>query len=115
MKAINTYLSFDGTARVAMNFYAKLLGAEYTEPKFPNAPDFGKGRVIHATVSRGDMLILASDTPVGVHPNAGNNFAVCIQCDDVPEIERLFKALGEGGTVTMPLDNTFWHARWPSP
>lgn len=112
MQSISTYLNFDGTAREAMKFYAKVLGAQYTEPKFPDAPEFGKDRVIHATVSKGDMLILASDTPAGTHPLQGNNFAVCVQCDDVPEIERLFKAFREGGKVTMALENTFWGARF---
>jgi PhnB protein len=112
MNAIQTYLSFDGNAREAMTFYAKALGAEYQEPSFSNAPKFGAGRVIHARVSKGSMAILASDTPEGMHPTQGDNFNVCVQCDDVPEIERLFKALGEGGKVTMPLENTFWGARF---
>lgn len=112
MKAINAYISFDGTARKAMTFYAKTLGAEYKEPTFPNAPDFGD-RVIHATVSKGDMLILASDSAPGMHPPArGTNVGVCVQCDDVPEIERVFKSFSDGGTVTMPLANTFWGARF---
>lgn len=112
MNAINTYLQFDGKTREALNFYAEVLGAEYREPEFPNAPKFGAGRVIHAAVVKGNMVILASDTPEGVHPIVGNNFAVSVQCDDVPEIERLFKAFSQGGTVTMPLDNTFWNARF---
>jgi len=112
MKAIDAYLNFDGTARKAMTFYAKALGAEYKEPKFPNAPDFGD-RVLHATVSKGDMLILASDTPPGTPaPARGTNVGICVQCDDVPEIERLFKSFGEDGTMTMPLANTFWGARF---
>ena len=28
------------------------------------------------------------------------------------EAERVFKALGEGGTVTMPMEKTFWAARF---
>jgi|SRR5665213_499917 len=70
-------------------------------------------RVIHATVSKGDMLILASDSPPGMHaPVQGTNVGVCVQCDDVPEIERVFKSFSDGGTVTMPLADTFWGARF---
>ncbi len=35
-----------------------------------------------------------------------------IQCDSLEENERLFTALGEGGKVTMPLQDTFWGARF---
>jgi PhnB protein len=112
MKAINAYLTFDGNAREAMKFYAKTLLAEYKEPTFPSMPTIGKDRVIHAAVAKGDMLLLASDSQEGVHPTQGNNFSVCVQCDDIAEVERLFREFSVGGTVTMPLDNMFWGARF---
>ncbi|MBI3744122.1 MAG: VOC family protein [Chloroflexi bacterium] len=33
-------------------------------------------------------------------------------CDSAQEAERLFKALGDKGQVTMPLQETFWASRF---
>ena len=35
-----------------------------------------------------------------------------IQIDDTAEAERIFKSLSEGGTVTLPLQQTFWAPRF---
>jgi len=42
----------------------------------------------------------------------GNNFSICINCESLQELERLFTALGERGKVTMPLQDRFWGARF---
>eukprot|EP00958_Prasinococcus_capsulatus_P024281 scaffold3767_cov242-Prasinococcus_capsulatus_cf.AAC.10 len=38
----------------------------------------------------------------------GNNFSVSLATESKQEADALFAKLGEGGTVTMPLANTFW-------
>lgn len=35
-----------------------------------------------------------------------------INLDDLQEQERIFKALSAGGTVSMPLQKTFWGAMY---
>lgn len=35
-----------------------------------------------------------------------------VDCEDVPQIERLFAAFSDGASVTMPLQNQFWGARF---
>ena len=42
----------------------------------------------------------------------GTNVHLNIDCESVEEIDRLFGALSAGGTVTMPLQDTFWGARF---
>ena len=37
---------------------------------------------------------------------------MALNLDDEAEQTRLFDALAEGGTVTMPLGGTFWNARF---
>ena len=37
---------------------------------------------------------------------------VSLQFTDPDEAERVFGALAEGGAVTMPLEETFWAARF---
>jgi PhnB protein len=39
-------------------------------------------------------------------------FSVSLHVKDTKEAERAFKALSEGGTVKMPLEETFWAARF---
>ncbi|HMI80089.1 MAG TPA: VOC family protein, partial [Ferruginibacter sp.] len=38
----------------------------------------------------------------------GNNFSISISTDSKAEADRLFNGLSSGGTVTMPMDKTFW-------
>jgi len=37
---------------------------------------------------------------------------VAIQLNDVSASERIFKAMTEGGNITMPLQQTFWSPRF---
>jgi PhnB protein len=116
MKAITTYLNFDGTTRDAMTFYAKALGATLHLQSFKDAkleaPEGAENRIIHARLEKGSAALMASDTMPGTPFRQGNNVFVCVDCETIPETERLFTALGEGGTVMMPLQDTFWGARF---
>ena len=38
----------------------------------------------------------------------GNNFSISISTDSKGEADRLFNGLSAGGTVTMPMNKTFW-------
>jgi len=117
MKAINTYLNFDGQTRDAMTFYARCLDADlhmqtYREAgmNMPGAED----RVIHARLSKGGAatVVMASDSQPGMPVKNGDNAWLCIDCDDENEQDLMFAALSDGGTVVMPLDKMFWGARF---
>lgn len=113
MKEINAYLLFDGNCREAMEFYKKALGAELHLMTFadaPGTPGDAKDLIIHARLSKGSAILMASDNGPGMPFRKGNNFSVCIQCESRDEIERIFKSVGEGGKSTMPLQDTFWGA-----
>jgi len=117
MKALVTYLNFDGNAREAMTFYAKCLGGDLTLSPFSempgNHPPEAKDRIMHARISNGsDAVLMASDTMPGMPFHLGNNFSVSIPCESAQEIDQLFAALSEGGKVSMPLADQFWGARF---
>jgi len=117
MKEINTYLTFDGNCRDAMKFYERCFGAKLELMPFSEGPGQvppeAKDRVMHAKLSKGSVvLLMASDTMPGMAFRQGNNFSVCLQCESLEEIERLFAAVGEEGKVTMALQDTFWGARF---
>ena len=116
MKEIITYLNFDGNTREAMKFYERCLGGELYIMPFSEAPgDFpkeAKDRIMHATLRNGSAVLMASDTMPGMPFKQGNNFSICISPESLDETDRLFAALGEKGKVTMPLQETFWGARF---
>ena len=116
MKELVTYLNFDGNCRDAMKFYERCLGGELHMMPFAEAqfdyPKEAKDRILHARLTKGSAVLMASDTMPGMPFKQGNNFSISIHCESVQELERLFTALGEGGKVTMPLQDTFWGARF---
>lgn len=116
MKHITAYLNFDGNCREAMNFYQRCLGAELYVMPFSEAPgDFAKeakDRIMHARLSKGAAILMASDTMPGTPFVPGNNFSVTVHCESLEEIEKLFSAFAENGKVTMPLQDMFWGARF---
>ena len=115
MRAFQPYLTFQGTARDAMTFYQQALGAELTLQTFGEVkapyPD-SENLIMHARLTKDGAVFMASDAMPGMPFIAGNNVWVSIDCESVPEIEKLFVAFGEGGTVVMPLADQFWGARF---
>jgi PhnB protein len=65
-------------------------------------------RIMHARMALGDRILMASDTMIG-QPYAGlHGFSLSLIYPTVDEANRAFAALADGGTVTMPIQKTFW-------
>ena len=120
MKEANVYLILDGNCAEAMKFYQKSLGAELLMTRFgempggcPEGMEAGKDRIMHARLTKGAKVVLmASDTMPG-HPfQQGNNFSIALDCESAQEVDKYFAALAEKGKVTMPVQETFWAARF---
>jgi len=103
-----------------MTYYAKCLGAELLVMPWSEAPpgacdvpkDY-KDKVMHARLTKGaSVLLMASDTPPGRSLQPGDNFSINVDCESRQEGEKLFKALGEKGTVIMPMQDMFWGSFW---
>jgi PhnB protein len=115
---LNPYLTFDGRCEAAFKFYEKVLGgkieammtfgsspmAEQTQPEW-------RDKIMHARMTVGDQMLMASDAPPDRY-QAMKGFMVTLGNDDPVEAERIFHALSEGGTVQMPIQKTFWAARF---
>ena len=116
VKSFQPYLNFDGNTREAMEFYHKCLGGNLSIQTFGDVrapgPPGSENRVMHARLDRGNAVLMASDTMPGMQFNAGNNVHVNVDCESVEEIERIFKAMSEGGNVVMPLADQFWGAKF---
>ena len=116
MKDFTTYLIFNGNCGEAMTFYKDCLEAELTMFPFSEAPDpmpaEAKDRIMHARLAKGKGTIMASDNMPGMPFTAGTNFSISIDCDTAEEMDKLFTGLSKNGKVTMPLQKTFWAARF---
>ena len=116
MKSFVPYLNFDGNTREAMEFYKSCTGGtleiqSFAEAKIPGPPG-SENRTLHARLESGSAVLMASDTMPGMQFTPGNNVHINVDCEDVPQIERLFAAFSDGASVTMPLQNQFWGARF---
>lgn len=112
--AFHPYLTFSGNCREAFTRYREIFGGELnimTMAEMPegeaDVPADQADLVMHAALSFGDNLLMASDDPTGDGgPMTGIsvNYAVA----EVDEAKRVFEALAEGGEITMPIASTFW-------
>ncbi|MDJ1371324.1 VOC family protein [Gulosibacter molinativorax] len=111
------YLTFDGKAREAMEFYHGIFGGElnvatYGEFGTPE-DDPAHGWVMHAAITGGAITLAASDyDPRMTEDNAayvvGNHLSISLWGDDIDEGTTYFNALSEGGTVGMPFETQIW-------
>jgi len=115
---LNPYLTFNGQCEAAFKFYERVLGgkieammtfgsspmAEQTSPEWRN-------KIMHARMTVGDQVLMASDAPPDRH-EAMKGIMVTLGIDDPKEAERIFRALADKGTVQMPIQETFWAARF---
>jgi PhnB protein len=63
-------------------------------------------------ISEGSVL-MGSDQPANMDPvNSGNNITISIQTTSDGETNRLYNGLSAGGKIVMPLEKTFWGARF---
>src|SRR4051812_40194833 len=111
MKAITPYLTFDGNAGEAMKFYHDCLGGEFQIQTFGESgaggPPGSENRVMHARITIGKIMLMASDSMPGHNFVAGTNFSIALECEDNAEQDKHFGMLSDGGKVTMPLQDTF--------
>src|SRR5262245_35734681 len=116
MKEIVAYLNFDGNCRQAMQFYKQCIGGDLHLAPFSEGrgdiPKEAKDRILHAKLTAGSATLMGSDTMPGVQFRQGNNVWMCLQPENLPEADKVFTALAEKGNVTMPLQDTFWGARF---
>ena len=118
MTMINTYLNFNGNCREAMTFYKECLGGELAlnpvagSPVAEHMPPEAQQNILHACLTSGNMVLMASDMmgPEGI--TKGNTMALMLQCSSEEEINRFFNSLSAGGYVDHPLADSFWGSKF---
>jgi len=111
---VNPYLTFDGDCEEAFNVYEKVLGGKIVAmmthkgtPAEEHVPAEWRDKILHARLVFGDNVLMASDAPPGRQEKM-QGFSVSLVMTDRAEAERVFNALADGGSVRMPLGETFW-------
>ena len=122
MAKINPYLYFLGNAEEAFNFYKLVFGGEFAIlQRFGEMPgceemnlsDADKEKLMHVALPIGDGNVLMATDAVGEHAEdavIGTNISLSLSAESKEEADKNFNGLSSGGTVTMPIGDTFWGA-----
>ena len=109
------YLFFNGNCEEAMNFYAEATGGKmlhkqhFGDAQMPTSEAY-KGKVLHAAMDIMGSTVMFSDSSEERNATFGDNFSLSLDFKHDGDMHRIFEALSTGGTVTMPLQDTFWGA-----
>ena len=109
---LNPYLTVDGNAREAMEFYQSVFGGDLKVNTFGEfgVPDPAfADKVMHAqlTTDKG-YLLMASDPGPGMPVDTGSTITVSLSGDPGEGLEEAWEKLADGGTVTMPFEKQMW-------
>jgi PhnB protein len=111
--SFHPYLAFQGTCREAFTHYQKVFGGELmivTAADVPPEVDMtgtDPNMVLHAALVVGDGLLMGGDMPGNDQP-VSQGMCANYSAVDVPDAEKVFAGLSEGGQVTMPLEVAFF-------
>ena len=102
---IATMLMFAGRAEEAIGFYTSLFddsGMEFIERYGPEYPG-PEGQVVHARFRLNGQLLMAMDSHVEQSFTFTPSTSFFVTCPNAAEVDRLYAALAEGGSVMMEL------------
>jgi PhnB protein len=113
---IQPYLFFAGRCEEAIDLYARVIGAEilgimyYRDNPAPqadtNLPPGFEDKVMHATLKVGGSTLMVSD---GCETQGSfSGFQLSIAMENKEKARLAFEGLAEGGSVQLPLSETFW-------
>ena len=115
---MTTYLSFKGECEAAFKFYEKCLdgqlGAIFRyagSPLADQVPADWQDKVMHGSFTLGDQVLMGGDVAPDRYEQP-KGFSLSLQMQSAADAERIFDELAKGGTVVMPLEKTFWAARF---
>ena len=116
IKSLNAYINFNGTAAKAIALYERVLGARTLsvsragDTPGVDVPADQRDRIVHGVLLLGGTQLMVSDAASNLQ--TGGNVHVSIDFTDVTDMTEKFTALAEGGAVTVPLQDTFWGAKF---
>lgn len=116
MTNLNAYLTFAGNCREAMTFYKECIGGELTfqtigeSPLSDKMPEQMKNCILHATLTKESLVLMASDMVGENGLTRGNAVSLMLNCSSEKEIKNYYNKLSEGGKRTHELEHAFFGA-----
>jgi PhnB protein len=113
---VQPYLSFEGRAEEAIEFYKRAVGAkvnmmmryaEMPEPPPGSVTPGTENKIMHSALTIGDSVILATDGYC-TGKTKFEGISLTLNVEDDADAKRRFESLADGGEVTMPLNKTFF-------
>jgi len=115
---LNTHLNFNGQCEAAFKFYEQALGGKIASmhsydstPAGQQVPADWQKKIMHAEMKIGEAVLMGADVPAERY-QAPQGFSITFQTDQPAEADRVFEALAEKAQVQMPIQQTFWSARF---
>lgn len=109
---LNPYVSFNGTAREAMEFYRTVFGGELalnTFGEYGAPPDVDGDKIMHGMLRTDNGFhLMGADTPPGMEYKPGNTMAISLSGTDADELRGYWNKLSDGGRVSVPLEKQMW-------
>ena len=115
---MNAYLSFNGQCEAAFKFYAQCLGGQIGEifryagtPMADQVPADWQDKVMHGSLTVDEQMLMGADVALEQYEGP-KGFSLSLQIKNTIEAERVFHELARDGKVVVPLEQTFWAARF---
>ena len=112
------HVTFNGECEAAFRMYERCFGGTIALLRYGDSPMKQQtspelhDKIVNATLSVDDAPVLSGADVSGDAYRQPTGFDVLVNIEDVARAEHVFNALADGGTVQLPLQQTFWAARF---
>jgi PhnB protein len=117
MAVINPHINFNGNAEEAFTFYKSVFGGEFTKiirfkdissAEYP-VPENEANKLMHIALAIGPNVLIGNDVPefMGKVNENENRSKISVSADSREEADKLFNGLSAGGTIEVPLEDSF--------
>ncbi len=115
---LNPYLHFNDGCEAAFRFYEKCLGGTVEAllpyagtPAESRVPAEWKYKIMHARLVADGAVLMGCDAPPD-QQHRPQGISVTLSVKQPERAEQIFAALSEKAKITMPIQKTFWSARF---
>ena len=118
MALINPYISFNGNAEEAFNFYKSVFGGELSliirfkemsSPEYPVAEN-DVNKIMHIALPIGKNILMGNDVPesMGRVNENENRSKISINVESREEADKLFSGLSASGNIEVHIGDSPW-------
>lgn len=118
MAIINPYISFNGNAEDAFNFYKSVFGGDFpliirfkdmASPEYPVSEN-DANKIMHIALPIGNNVLMANDVPesMGRVNENENRSKISVSVQNREEADKIFNGLSAGGNIEVPIGDSPW-------